>query len=531
MAKEEKKEKDQRLSRLMGAAAGVTTEEARRIPRMAQIPLSILTELGIEPYSEYTHGLGLDWKTSRRAEKVRAAMGAPRVPIFRGPEHATLGPQAAESLEWLARKFPNLLGSLEGAEPWIMAESPNLAAIAHEMGHTKRSPIAALSLHSPWLRLAALTGGLGAALSESETAQDVAPFIAGAGTLPELLEEGRASAHAIRGIGKAEGAREALKAVGKLAPAWGTYAAGAVPAILAPIVATAVWKHLQGQDKEAAAKPKPVQIKTEGLKRTPITRAKAYAPSPPKPRTSKPGKIGDAPAKPPSKAAWLKEQSEQIRNPQKGTRFAVKQAALGGVAYGFGTKAGANLLAHAIMNTKASPKVIRTFFENIGNEFMKAGFRHALTGKKVSSGGPGGLAIGTVGGAAPMMMYNQGHEYGSKVYDLIKKIPLVKPKHPFKLLRAADVAASGAAKSAPYTGLAAGGTYGYLTGRTKKEKVPIKAIAAGALTGGLMGKGVKHFAPQAPPMKQLKWVRQNIAEPALTGSESRIGKLLDKMAK
>lgn len=525
---EQSEEKSSLLSRLLGGAAGVTIDEAARVPAIAQIPLSILTEAGIEPYSELSHGAPLDLKTWLKARKLRKAMGAPNVPITRGPYHSAFTPHAADALNWLSERFPSVFG-YGYYTPEIWAESKNIPAIAHEMGHTIRSPIGKLSLVSPIIRPLTLLGGIGAALSDSERAQELAPYIAGAGTVPTLLEEGRASAHALRGIGKAEGARAALSAAGRLAPALGTYAAGAIPTILAPIVAKAVKDYMEKGQKKEAAEQKPVQLKTEGKLKSPPSRA--WATEGPKPKTSRPGKAMSTKINLPSKRKFYRDIQRQM-SPGKGQRLSVKEAsALGFIGTSLATIPAKNLVAHVLLNTKVSPKRIRSFVENIGDEYLKAGFRHALVGKKVSSSGVAGIVSGTAAGAAPMMMYNQGHEYGKRVYETIKKMPGLDPRSPFKVLQMADKAAKGVTKTAPYTGILSGAGYGYATGKTKKENVPIKAIAAGALTGGLLGKAAKGIVPQAPPMKQLGWVRKKIVDPTLEGSESKLGKILDKMAK
>ena len=534
----EQKDTGSLLAKLLGGAAGVTIDEAAKVPAVAQIPLSIITELGIEPYDELTHGLPIDTKTWLRARKIRKAMGAPSVPITRGQYHSAFTPQAADALNWLSEKFPSIFG-YEYHMPEIFAESKNIPAIAHEMGHTVRSPIGKLSLMSPLLHPVALLGGIGAALSESETAQAAAPYIAGAGTIPTLLEEGRASAHALRGIGKAEGTRAALSAAGRLAPAFGTYAAGAIPTIMAPVVAKIIKDYIDKKmdhKKEASKQPKPIPVKTEGKLRASPSRA--WATEGPRPKSSRPGKATSTSIKLPSKRKFYRDMQRQM-SPGKGQRLSVKEAAaesvasgiLGSLAIGTALMPVKNLIAHVLLNTKASPKRIRDFVENIGDEYLKAGFRHALVGKRVSSSGAAGIISGTAGGAAPMMMYNQGHEYGKKVYNTIKGLPGLDPKSPFKILRLADKTAKGLTASAPYTGILGGAGYGYATGKTKKEPLPLKSIAAGAMTGGLLGKGAKKIVPQAPPMKQLGWVRKKIVDPALEGSESRIGKLLDKMAK
>lgn len=528
MPKEEKERESSVLPGLAGAAAGVSTDEARRIPRLINNRLADLVDVGIKSYPEASWGQLPDFKTLIKAWQLQEAMGAPSTPVIRGPYAAFVNPpQVNEHFEWLGKKFPGLAKALNAnkiGDPFIMIDRPNTAALAHEIGHSIKSPILGLALYGKLLRGLGLAGGVGAALTESEGAQSAAPFIAGAGAVPDILEEGRATAHAVRGVKRVEGGKEALKTLGRLTPAIGTYAVGAVPLVLAPYVARAVKEYME---KESAEKP--VQIKTEGKLRAPAS--KAWATSGPKPKSSTPGKAKSTSIKLPSKRKFYRDMQRQL-NSARGDRMSVKQASVAsGLVAGVATFPVKNLIFHAMLNTRVSPKAFRKFIENLGDEYLKAGFRHAIVGKKVSPSGVAGMTSGAIGGAAPMMMYNQGHEYGKAIYNTIKKIPLVQPKHPLEALRAADTAITSTSKASPYLGIAGGGAYGYLTGKTKKEKLPLKAILSGAVTGGLLGKGVKHVAPHLPPMKQLTWVRKKVLDPTLEGSETRLGKILDKMAK
>jgi len=200
-----------------------------------------------------------------------------------------------------------------------------------------------------------------------------------------------------------------------------------------------------------------------------------------------------------------------------------------GVAGFVGGTAAKNLLLHSIMNTKATVPMVRAFLENVGDKFTAAGFRHAILGKKIAAIPAG--AIGTVGGASPMYLYNTGHKYGTRVAETMQKVPGMQATHPLKALRAADTGVSAALKAGPVAGAVVGGGYGHLTGRTKRERLPIKSILAGALTGGLMGKGLKHYGPHAPGPKQLKWVRSNVVDPVLNKSQDPFARMLDRLAK
>lgn len=199
---------------------------------------------------------------------------------------------------------------------------------------------------------------------------------------------------------------------------------------------------------------------------------------------------------------------------------------MGGIVSILGGKIGANALAHWIMNTKFAPKAFRRILENAGDDMMAAGFRHAIQGRKLSSATS--AAIGSVVSPSAIYMYNTGFKYGRKVHQTMKRIPLAGGRTPFKILRATDIGITAATKAAPAVGAIGGGAYGYLTGRTKREKMPLKSIAAGALTGTLLGKGFKHYGPQAPLLKQLKFIRSKVADPVLKGSQSRLGKFLDR---
>lgn len=186
-----------------------------------------------------------------------------------------------------------------------------------------------------------------------------------------------------------------------------------------------------------------------------------------------------------------------------------------------------NLAAHAIMNTNVAPP-LRKMFKAIGDDFLGTGFRHGLVGKRVSP--LASTPIAAVDGGASYFMYNQGWEVGDKIRRGIGKIPKLPTSAPLQAVSTADDVAKYTTKLAPFLGAAGGAGYGYFTAKTKKEPVPVKAIIANALVGALLGKGVQHFAPQAPVVKQLSQVREHIVEPSLKGSNTPIGKILDAIA-
>lgn len=546
MGKDKEKKSDRIAAKILGAYAGGNVSSSLFPGLISQKLLSPLIDRGIEPYATVMVGrpeqFKIDPETAARAEKIRKAIGAPKVPIERGPQHFSISPQISNITNWLHKKVPWYVPFGE-TTPVILARSPNIPAIAHEIGHTVKSPIAPIGvIPSKSLRPLGIIGGLAAALSENEDLQKWAPAIGASGTLPLLLEEGRASGHALRGIAKTEGTKEALKALKVLAPGFGSYALSTATAALAPVIAKLLSdkfrenfkkareeekkRKRKGQKKEAAQKPIP--LKTEGrLKASP---SRAWATEGPKPKTSKPGKATSTKINLPSKRKFYRDIQRQM-DPKRGQRLAVKEASIEGVLAGAATMAGTNLIAHILLNTKVSTEFVRKFAKNLGDEYLKAGFRHGVFGKKVSSFSPAGMVPGAIVGPAPMMMYNQGHKYGDRIHKILQKIPALKEKQtvPFKAFMSAGSAAGKAMKAAPYGGLAGGAAKGYAVG--DGDGMPIKEMAIGAALGGFAGKGAQHILPKLPPVKQLRWVRDTVVKPTLEGSNTRIGKILDKMAK
>ncbi len=201
---------------------------------------------------------------------------------------------------------------------------------------------------------------------------------------------------------------------------------------------------------------------------------------------------------------------------------------VGGALSFLGGKLMANAIGHALINTRLSPPKVKEFLTRAGDEMMSTGFRHGVTGKSV---GPiASTAIGTVISPSAVYMYDVGRKYGETVRRTMEKVPILRATHPFKALSAADTAVTGGLRSAPYLGAVAGGYQGYKTGKGRKKKVPVKSIAAGAITGGLIGAGARYLGPHAPVIKQLKYVRQNVADPVLSGSKSKIGRAMDALA-
>jgi hypothetical protein len=165
---------------------------------------------------------------------------------------------------------------------------------------------------------------------------DYAPALVGATYVPELAEELRASARAVRGARK-HGVG-ALKALAELGPAFGTYAGHAAGPVLATILAKKIVQALhakreaQSQEKTSAAKVKSESApKSSGILRSTANAAwKVGGKTPPKPKSIKPNthELGDPAktrmaAKPPSNKAYHKDMLQSLYNPSRGYRQSV----------------------------------------------------------------------------------------------------------------------------------------------------------------------------------------------------------------
>jgi len=209
--------------------------------------------------------------------------------------------------------------------------------------------------------------------------------------------------------------------------------------------------------------------------------------------------------------------------------FANELQKTAGVLAFLGGKLTANAVGHILINTRLSPPKVKEFLARAGDEMMSTGFRHGVTGKSI--GPVASTAIGTVISPSAVYMYDVGRKYGQTVRSTMEKVPVLRATHPFKALSAADTAVSGSLKAAPYMGAVAGGYQGYKSGKGRRKNIPVKAIAAGAITGGLIGAGARYLGPHAPVIKQLKYVRQHVADPVLSGSKTRIGRAMDVLAR
>lgn len=226
----------------------------------------------------------------------------------------------------------NVVGIRRGSVPEIM----------HEIGHA--APIAGSpGLRGAWQNMASQLGSgipgrlarallIGNALTSNDEnagvrafASDHAPALLAATYAPELIEEGRATAHALLGAkrfgpGVAAAARELL-------PAFGTYAAHAAGPVLGTLLAQKIMQALRNRGEEKQAAPTAgKEVQTPGILRSSASSAWHMGVSVPKPKTIKPNssptaRAKDTPtAKPPSKTAYYSDVIQSLNNPQRGFR-------------------------------------------------------------------------------------------------------------------------------------------------------------------------------------------------------------------
>lgn len=156
---------------------------------------------------------------------------------------------------------------------------------------------------------------------------DNAPALVGATMAPQLAEEARASFHALRGA-RRHGVGVG-RAIAELAPALGTYVAGAAAPVIATILAKHVVQALRARQAEQnQAKTAGAEARASGALRTSASAAWRVGANPPKPKSSRPssrpgaGASDRTPAKPPSKTSFYKDLISTLYNPQRGFRLA-----------------------------------------------------------------------------------------------------------------------------------------------------------------------------------------------------------------
>jgi len=227
----------------------------------------------------------------------------------------------------------------------IGLSTTSLPMAFHEIGHA--SPVRGSHAARKVLqRAAAMSSGLPGSMSRyallgrtimppdedtstlGQFAYDYAPALAGATHIPEIAEEARATAKAIKGA-RSQGLG-AAKVIREMGPAFATYVGPAFGTVLATLVAKNLMKTLRekGEEKQAAAMPGN-EVKAPGLLRS-IAAAAWHigGRTPPKPKSIKPNSRlsatarGRSQAKPPSNRMYHKDLLESLYNPQRGFRIA-----------------------------------------------------------------------------------------------------------------------------------------------------------------------------------------------------------------
>ena len=193
-----------------------------------------------------------------------------------------------------------------------------------------------------------------------------------------------------------------------------------------------------------------------------------------------------------------------------------------------------NLAEYAgVMNV---PK-LRAFLGNLSNDLMRIGFKHALTGKRVPLKSVTAVASGIGLGAAPMLLYEQGWNYGRRVAETIEKVPGLRAMHPVSAARTLDTGVQAGMRHAPAIGAAGGAGVGMLEEKARhpRRDVTPKEFALAALEGGakgaLVGAGVRKFGPSLPGPKQLHKVRTEYLDQLVGGKRTRLERIFDRSAK
>lgn len=157
-----------------------------------------------------------------------------------------------------------------------------------------------------------------------QEAYDYAPAITGATFAPMLLEEARATAHAVKGGSSIGKGLETLK---DLAPGYGTYASRALGSVFMAMVAKKVVDHFRQENSEDTDIQKESSVRTPNILRVGASSAWRMQPSSAKPKTTSPtssltsGGKEVQKLKPPSNRAYHKDTMESLHNPSRGFRI------------------------------------------------------------------------------------------------------------------------------------------------------------------------------------------------------------------
>ena len=159
-------------------------------------------------------------------------------------------------------------------------------------------------------------------------ARDHAALMIGSTYVPELVEEARATIHALRGA--AEYGPGVARVAKVLLPAFGGYAVAAATPVIATILAQRVMQAFRDRDgrpvKTAASAAPAKQVNSSGALRSSASAAWHMGGAAPRPKTSPPGKAKSMPtARPPSNRSYHADAVKSIANPSRGFRDAKPQ--------------------------------------------------------------------------------------------------------------------------------------------------------------------------------------------------------------
>lgn len=225
--------------------------------------------------------------------------------------------------------MPSAMHEIGHASPILGSHSARrgFQSILGPLGHTTpamkglRAALLANVLMPPKEKIRGTEGALGKA---RHAAYEHAPAVVAATVAPQLLEEARASMHALRGAQRHGIGTE--KALRELVPAFASHAAKAVTPVLAILVAKKLSQFLGGTEKTSAAAPAPPKPEKQ-LKKPPSTAWPSMG-SAPKPKTDRPSTSpshhakGRAPAKPRLPTKFYSDMMKQLRG--GGARIATK---------------------------------------------------------------------------------------------------------------------------------------------------------------------------------------------------------------
>jgi hypothetical protein len=342
---------------LPGVAAMLASLEAGRAAKglaargMNSAPTALRQIVGtagtpLEEIAEFTRGEVDDLIAFAASKGVHVPiMSAPNTYFSRG---APLAKRILDKIDpsvspGVANKLREL-GVAGGLEPHIGLSRASVPSAMHEIGHA--TPLlGSRTLRDVWQGIATVMGSkIGDparallainALSEKKDgesearafARENAASLMAASFAPELIEEARATGHALAGArkfgpGVIATAREML-------PALGTYAAHAAGPVAGVLLAQRIMSALRERGEEKRAAPTAgKEVQTPGILRSPASSAWRMGVSAPKPKSIKPNTSSTAraketpKAKPPSKTAFYSDVVKSLNNPQRGFRQA-----------------------------------------------------------------------------------------------------------------------------------------------------------------------------------------------------------------